>query len=259
MQRFLVTIILITLSVPVWAQNTKNERQEEKREMRTEAEFAEEEHEALFSKSFVFGGKLTSSGYGIFLEWGRPVSVKKSWLFQLDISEVKHVKEQKLSSVYVQSVPFIYGKINYFYPVKLGIQQQRLLGNKDIKNGVSVTANYGGGVSLGLLRPYYVQIERGNGLEYIKYQGPDSTDFISSDIFAGPSLNKGWSDLKMTPGVYAKAALRFDYGLFHEVITALEVGVNADYYAKKIPQMVFNDQKQFFYGAYFSLIFGKRK
>ena len=43
-------------------------------------------------------------------------------------------------------MPFIYGKENFFYPVKLGVQQQILLGNKSNKNGVSVTANYGGGI-----------------------------------------------------------------------------------------------------------------
>lgn len=259
MQRLFACFMLILFSVPVLAQNTTKES-DEKIKPQTDDGFDVEENSLIaYPKTFVFGGKLTNTGYGISLEWGRIQTKKTRWLYQFEISEVKHRKEEKLSSLYSQSIPFVYGKINYFYPVKLGIQQQMLLGNKDIKNGVSVTANWGGGISLGLLRPYYVQVERGNGLEYIKYDGPDSTDFISVPIYAGPSLNKGWSDVKLTPGVYAKAALRFDYGIFDEVITALEVGVSADYYTKKIPQMVFNEQKQFFYNAYFSLLFGKRK
>jgi hypothetical protein len=53
----------------------------------------------------------------------------------------------------------------YFYPLKLGVQQQILLGNKTNRNGISVTANFGGGISLAFLRTYNLEIndkERGN-------------------------------------------------------------------------------------------------
>jgi hypothetical protein len=35
--------------------------------------------------------------------------------------------------------------------------------------------------------------------------------------------------------------------------------VTGEYYSKKIPQMVYNPQKQFFVGGYVAIIFGKRK
>jgi hypothetical protein len=65
--------------------------------------------------------------------------------------------------------------------------------------------------------------------------------------------------MTVTPGLYAKAALRFDYGSYNEIVSAIEVGITGEYYTKKIPQMIYNEQKQFFFGAYFSLLFGKRK
>jgi hypothetical protein len=43
------------------------------------------------------------------------------------------------------------------------------------------------------------------------------------------------------------------------VVSALEVGVTGEFYAKKIPQMLFNKQKQFFFSAYIALMIGKRK
>jgi hypothetical protein len=124
---------------------------------------------------------------------------------------------------------------------------------------VSVTGNYGGGVSLGLLRPYYIQVDKDGQIDYIKYNSPDSAIFFNSSIYGGPSFSKGWSDMTVTPGLYAKAALRFDYGSYNEMISAIEVGITGEYYTKKIPQMIYNEQKQFFFGAYFSLLFGKRK
>lgn len=259
MQKTLLILIITLFSLNSFAQNKKKDRQAQKKAQISEMVRMEEEGVNTHPKSTVFGAKLTSDGYGLFVEVGRASSVKKALLFQLEISERKHPKEEKLGSVYSQSIPFVYGKINNFYPVKLGVQQQILFGNKSNKNGVSVTGNVGGGLSLGLLRPYYVQVNSGNGLDYIKYDSPDSLDFLGGNIFGGPSLSKGWNEMTITPGVYGKAALRFDYGIFNEIVSAIEVGLHGEYYSKNIPQMVYNKEKKFFYGAYFSLIFGKRK
>ena len=259
MQKTLLLLIITLFSLNSFAQNKKKDRQEQKKAQINEMVRMEEEGVITHRKSTAFGAKLTTDGYGVFVEIGRASSVKKALLFQLEISERKHPKEEKLGSAYSQSIPFVYGKINNFYPVKLGVQQQILFGNKSNKNGVSVTGNVGGGLSLALLRPYYIQVNSGNGLEYIKYNSPDSLEFMGGNIFGGPSLSKGWSEMTVAPGVYGKAALRFDYGVFNEIVSAIEVGMHGEYYSKNIPQMAYNKEKKFFYGAYFSLIFGKRK
>ncbi len=257
--RYFVPLILFAL-IPFisTAQHSRKDRQEERREHINQLIRQEEEGVITYKKSFAFGIKLTNDGYGGFFELGRASSVKRALLYQLEITERKHPKEEKLGSKYPYSTPLIYGKINFIYPVKLGVQQQILFGNKSNKNGVVVTGNVGGGFVASLLRPYYVQVENGNQIDYIKYNSADSILFMSSPI-GGPSFGKGWSDLTVIPGVYGKAALRFDYGRFNEMITALEVGVTGEYYTKKVPQMVYNKEKQFFFGAYVSILFGKRK
>ena len=65
--------------------------------------------------------------------------------------------------------------------------------------------------------------------------------------------------MKITPGLYLKPAVRFDYGKYNDLVAAIEVGVAAEFYTKKIPQMISNKQKQFFFSAYFTILFGKRK
>lgn len=259
MRKIFIVFIAAFISFHSFGQETKKTRQEQKRAHVNELIKQEEEGVITYKKSFAFGAKLTTDGYGVFFELGRASSVKKALLYQLEISERKHIKEEKQNSYYSNSVPFIYGKENFFYPVKLGVQQQILLGNKSNKNGVAVTANYGGGITMALLRPYYVQVQNGNGVTYIKYNSPDSAQFLSGTIFGGPDLGKGWSELTVTPGVYAKTALRFDYGSYNEVISAIEVGVSGEFYTKKIPQMVYNKEKQFFFSAYVTIVFGKRK
>jgi hypothetical protein len=237
-----------------------------KRELRRErlSAMAKQDEEGVitYKKQTVFGVKLISDGYGASMEIGRAQSINKLLLFQLEISERKSPKEMKESNPYGISNPLIYGKENFFYPIKLGVQQQVLLGNKSNKSGVQVTANYGGGIALGLLRPYYTEIiDSTTGLtRYAKYDSPDSLNVLNpADIIGGPDFGEGWSDLKLVAGAYAKTALRLDYGGHNDVVSAIEVGLVGEYYGQKIPLIVYVKPKQFFLSAYVSVMFGSRK
>ncbi len=259
MPRYFILILLTTVTLAANAQKSKQQRQAEKKAFVSNLIKQEEEGVIAYPSSFAAGLKLITDGYGVFFEVGKARSVKSAVLYQLEISEKKHVKEDKQNNPFINSIPFIFGKQNFFYPVKFGVQNQILLGNKSNKNGVSVTANFGGGLSLGLLRPYYLQVEKGNVLNYVKYDSPDSTLFLNGPIYGGPTFGRGWSELDIIPGVYAKTALRFDYGAYNEIISAVEIGLTGDYYTKKVPILLRVPQKQFFFSAYASLIFGKRK
>ena len=259
MKKLLLFSIISALCFSATAQTDKRSRKEERRK-RIDAMVKQEEEGVLtYKKHTIYGLKLTNDGYGGFVEIGRAKSVSKSLLFQLDITERKHEKEDKQANSY-SSAPYIFGKQNYFYPVKLGVQQQFLFGNKSNKNGVSVTGNVGGGLIVGLLRPYEVEVLKGTDRKYITYNGPDSNLFLNQAvIIGGPNFGTGWNNLKVTPGIYIKPALRFDYGRFNEVVSAIETGLTVEYYTKKIPQMAFQKQKQLFFSAYVAVLFGRRK
>jgi len=153
------------------------------------------------------------------------------------------------------------------------VQEQILLGNKSNKAGVSVSANFGGGIIIGLLRPYELQAVKfidstEYTIKYIKYNSADSALFLTpgdvgpaamEGFIGGPDFGQGWNDLSVVPGLYAKTSLRFDYGRYNETVSAWEVGLTAELYNKKIPQVVFAKQQQFFLSAYVSLMFGSRK
>ena len=240
--------------------NVRKQKKEEKKQRINAIAKQEEEGVIVYKKHIAGGIKLTNDGSGLFGEIARARSVEKALLFQIEITERKHIKEEKLQNDYSPTAPVIYGKINYFYPVKLGVQVQKLLGNKGNKNGVSLSFNYGGGISLGLLRPYLVEVDKGNGTyEFVGYNSPDSNYFLNGPIVGGPTFSEGWGKMKITPGLYAKTGLRFDYGKYNEMINGLEIGATAEFYSKKIPQMIVVKQYQYFLGAYVTLVFGRRK
>src|SRR5690606_27541882 len=147
-------------------------------------------------------------------------------------------KEEKQEVAFSATTPVIVGKMNFFYPVKLGVQQQFLLGNKGNKNGVSVTGNIVGGLVLVLLRQYMIEVKKSGNTESVSYY-TDSIPFLDRSAHVrGPGFGKGWKSLKATPGIYIKPALRFDYGKYNEMVNAIEVGLTAEYYSKEIDQMV---------------------
>lgn len=265
MKKLLFVLLALSLGFGAVAQkreDAKKAKKEEKRKRIDALIKQEEEGVIAYKKQTTYGLKLFNDGYGGFFEVGRGKSIKKAMLYQIEISERKHPKEEKTPSLVNFTAPIIYGKLNFFYPVKLGVQQQILLGNKSNKNGVSVTGNLGGGISIGLLRPYEIEVDKAGQRTFITYDSPDSLLFINSfsdPSAAGPNFGTGWKHLKITPGIYVKPAVRFDYGRLNEVVSALEIGVTAEFYAKKIPQMLFNKQKQFFFSAYIALMIGKRK
>src|SRR5215211_6174120 len=117
MQKLFLTGIIFIITVSGFAQN-KKERREENRKRINALIKQEEEGVIAYEKSTAFGAKLINDGYGLFFEIGRAKSVKRGVLFQLEIAEHNHPKEEKQS--YQFSTPFIFGKQNFFYPVKLG-------------------------------------------------------------------------------------------------------------------------------------------
>ncbi len=68
----------------------------------------------------------------------------------------------------------------------------------------------------------------------------------------------------MVPGLNFRAALHFDWGAYDEFVKALEAGIMADFYFKKIPIMVESpsvpnaENRAFFINLYLTLQLGKR-
>lgn len=243
---------------------TKEEKRNERNEKIKKLIKQEEDGAIVFNKQNVFGIKIYTDGYAAFFEKMKFKSVNKSNWYSLEIGERKHPKEEKLTKGvlgFAIGNPYIFGKINNFYFAKLGFGQQKLIGGKGNKNGVAVSLNYGGGLSAGFLKPYYLEIQdpSTNKRVKVKYNNNDSVFLNGNVILGSASLGKGFSEMKFTPGAFGKIAVRFDYGRFNDLVSAIEIGLNAEYYSQKMPIMLQNTEKQFFYNAFIAIEFGKRK
>ncbi|HRI21318.1 MAG TPA: hypothetical protein PLA68_10190, partial [Panacibacter sp.] len=135
---------------------------------------------------------------------------------------------------------------------------------KGNKNGVAVSAIYGGGITMGYLKPYYLSVRdvtTGNPVD-IKYTDSTAEQFLDpnpENILGGSGFTKGFTEGKFVPGAFARVAMRFDYGRYNEFLSAIEVGLNAEYYTKSMPILIDNPEKKFFFNGYIAFEFGRRK
>jgi len=259
-----LTVILCSLLFAAQSQD-KQEKKNEKRAARKEKINnlirQAEEGVLVYRKQTIAGGQLRTNGYGGFIELGRMKTNRKTNLYRLDITETMSQKELKLpNGAIVFGNPYKYGKVNNFYQVALGFGQQHILGQKGNKNGVAVSAVYTGGLSLGLLRPYYLEVQNPMGGEnlIIKYS-QDTALFLGTGIVGGGGFSRGWSEMSVKPGAFARTALRFDYGRYNELVSGLEIGVGVEYYASKIKIMAKQKDKSLFFQGYIAVLFGRRK
>jgi hypothetical protein len=267
----LLVFIIVSIPLILVAQDNKPLSRSEKKAQRNERINQlikqEEEGALIYQKQGLFGLKMNTDGWNFIYEHGKYKSIVNTSLWWMELGERKDIKQEKLTkgSVILPGLaignPFVYGKQNNFYYFKLGFGKQYLIGGKGNKNGVAVSAIYGGGLSLGMLKPYYIQVEDPvNGtVSDIKYTNNDST-FLDPNVILGASaFGKGFSEMKYVPGAHIRTGLRFDYGRYNEILSAIEVGLNLEYYSEKMPIMVLNEPHHAFLNAYIAIEFGRRK
>lgn len=227
------------------------------------------------------GFGLTTTGWKLFVDYGRIKSDEGRYsdqfhdvrLFQLEFSEIKHPKETRVNSRQNnvakdgKSQTYVFGKINNFYNLNLTYGHRRLIAGKPEPKTVSIHWVYAGGLSLGLLKPYYldgyVPADQASGSMQLMRQefkyADYPTNFLNNDYILGAApFSKGLGEIKFVPGLHAKTALHFDFSNSKHLLMSVETGVSAALYTKKI--VLLADQKAYPYtvNLYASFQIGKR-
>lgn len=232
----------------------------------------------VYNKEFTVDVKLHTNGFALGVNIGQLKSFYRTRFFNFEIGEIKHPKEFRQSFDFQTPVTskvsraFVFGKQNNFLVLRGGIGEKRYLSEKDKRRGLAVGISYEAGPSLGLLKPYY--------LELVRILEPGSEDYEirsekfseeNQDLFLGinsiygsSGFTKGLSELSIMPGAHAKFAVHFDWGAFDEFVKAVEAGIMIDVYAKKVPIMVESElvsdseNRPLFINLYLNLQLGKR-
>ncbi|NND05738.1 MAG: hypothetical protein HKN87_05105 [Saprospiraceae bacterium] len=158
---------------------------------------------------------------------------------------------------------FVFGKQNRLYALRAGIGKKRLFSEKARKKSVVVGVSYEYGFTMGLLKPYYLNLRPpGDGTgnpEPEKYTEDNADRFLDETlIFGGAEFKEGLDEIKIRPGLHGKLGANFSWGNNDRLIKALEVGLMLDVFLNKVPIMIIEENKPYFLNVYITLQIGKR-
>lgn len=244
----LLVTLLYVLPTSLAAQDNPNEYVEEK---------------PVLMKNEATGGlNFHTAGWGIQFRRSYNQTGYKKLMFEGDFIGMKHPKEVKtVNQAFDNARSYVYGKINTFNILRLGAGQQYTLYSKMERNGVEVRFLYSGGLSLGILKPVYLNILKptGNVGEFdVVTEKYDPDEHYIDNIYGRAPFTEGLDQLFFRPGAYVKAGFNFEYAPIFEDVKALEIGAAFDAYPQDIPIMAFTENKQFFLSFYLTIMYGRK-
>ncbi len=223
----------------------------------------------IFNKELSGHLALHTNGFTLGATYGLLKTYYKTTIFQFEFSELKHPKE------YVDRIDFVsggrnvsprsftYGKQNSFYGLSASYGEKYYLTEKARKRGVAVGITYAVGPTLGIVKPYYLELYVPGTippqLEPTRYSAENESLFLARGAIAGGAgFVYGLDEVSFIPGGHIKAGLHLDWGAFDQTVKALEVGFSADIYAQDVPIMIIEDNTNMFFNFYISVNLGKR-
>lgn len=223
----------------------------------------------VYNREFATNFRMHTHGLAFGVNMGRLQTYYRTKYWHIEVGELKHSQEYKQRQDTPSSFngrvskSFKYGKQNNLLALRAGIGAKRYFSEKAKHKGVAVGISYEAGGTLGILKPYYLELSVGDNITRpIRYTPNTAADFLNIDkIHGGSAWTKGFSHLSLLPGAHARFSVHFDWGAFDEYLKSFEGGIMVDAFIRDAPIMVELDGVEnnfLFLNLFLNLQFGKR-
>jgi len=205
------------------------------------------------------GVYLNSNGLGAGFRYGQRINARSQYLYEIELLNIKHPKEIRISNNIYSNRSFVFGKENGFIELRGMYGKQNELFRKNDRGGVSVRYFYSGGPAIGFIKPIYYEVlyASANPYEFYLQTEKFSVSTHQSNIYGRASVFKGVKEISIAPGVSVKTGFSFEYSRLDIVLHSLEAGVSLDVFTKKIPIMANERNDFYFLNLFVSYRFGK--
>jgi hypothetical protein len=206
-----------------------------------------------------FGMQAHSFGFGIDVRYLMP---RGRWDYDLavSLSSYKSPQEARIESAYADQggKDYVYDKLNYCYMLSPSVGMWRKVIGANSYNKVSLSVGASAGPLLAILKPYFVEVPvpfSGNQalVEAYRY---DPTLYNYSNIYGAADYFLGMNEMTVLPGARAKVAALVNLSANSTYIRALEVGLFADAFSKRLPLLGARENKQAFIGGSVEILIG---
>ena len=236
----------------------------------------------FYRNEWSLAAMLNSNGFGANYRYGKRIDAANKRLFEVDFAYMKDPKEAKTyNDINNSGARYVNGKKNLAFDFRFGYGRQHEIFRKHDLGGIAVRYFYNFGPSVVLLKPIYydigeiVSVYQGSillGYVWDAYPEPEKFnpywEVSNVHIASRASFFKGFNELGVIPGAFAKFGFNFDFSRQDRIVHALEAGIIAEGFVKKVeimdltyinkavPRKVAQNQ-QFFLTLFVSYRFGK--
>ena len=191
----------------------------------------------------------------------------QSSYLNVELVNVKHPKELQ-SSVNGVGSRFIEGKENYLFVLRPQYGREVKLFQRGADEGVAVNGILAAGPSLGIIKPYYLEVSYGNATRTVP--ASEVNGFATSTgetVIGAGGFFQGLNKSTFTVGLNVKAALNFELSAFRSNTTGVEIGFLAEVFPNRVviipntaPGASREDgNRNVFTSGYITLFFGSKK
>lgn len=217
----------------------------------------------MYKKEFSAGLRIQTNGFSIYGEYGWIKDIYRTRLIQVEYNYFINYQQKRTKSLIQNGRSFNFGVQNRFHAIRVSGGIKRTIADKASRNGVRLSFSFFGGISLGLVKPYYLRLlQPTDGTIEIKperYSESNASRFLSLDsIVEAAPIRYGLNQIEPVPGAHMKFSLDFDWGSRDQMVKALEAGIMLDLYYKRIPVMINNSNRFYQLGLYLAFHLGKR-
>jgi hypothetical protein len=175
----------------------------------------------------------------------------------LELGNVNHPREFSAPTNTGGSVTLY--KQNFLLALRPQYGREFTLFKRSSEGSVQMNGIIAGGPTLGLMKPYFVQVQRNraSALEERPYTIELEREPNTRIVGAG-SFFSGIGDIKIQPGINLKAAVNLELDAFRKSSVGLEIGFLAEYYPTAPLILAQGDNPKFWTSGYLTLYFGSK-
>lgn len=213
----------------------------------------------LYKYEASVGGAIHTNGWWLSYRKAKNPNALVQRYWEIGLSALKHPKEVKRTSIYQNSGGrnYAFGKLHNFATLQFAVGRVKPWVNKDHSDHIGVNYFYAAGLSMGMLKPVYLEVvnfeETPITVEVQKYD-PD-LHTVDRIVGKGP-FTRGIDEIQFRPGLMLKGGFQFTYNNRLDQVKQLEVGAAIDYYFTEVPVMAFATNKPYFLSLFVAFNWG---
>ncbi|MCU0354644.1 MAG: hypothetical protein MUD08_13050 [Cytophagales bacterium] len=237
------SILLVFLLTVCWAATAQGQSDEDDDEYQTEF---------MYGLNFNTNGGLIG---GIVFRYSTVINDKMKQTFGVEIVNVKNPKEIRAQSG--NGNAFVLGKSNYLFVVRPQYGRERVIFRKAPEEGVRISAVGAAGLSLAVIKPYFIVYQNPGGDQVIVQYNP--VDHTSSANIIGTTGLTRFDGTRFSVGLNIKAGLAFEIGGFRSSATGFEVGGMIEAFPNEIVIMPLAENRRVFTSVYLNIYFKNKR